>query len=166
MLQVALASSTAARTDPKVARSHRLIIQSHIRRISIASFTRSSVNPTKSSSWRFTTSISVALDQSKYLRSRVSNLFARHRHNFSSPRYKGYRGGPSPLDKLHSFISKRAAKSNTLDNTRLKYDGGRNKMQARSSSSYLQDYLQTFLRWSLLRLCAKEDEQFIYPLSS
>lgn len=50
LLQVALASSTAARTDLKVARSHPLIILSDIRQISIACFTRLSANPTKSSS--------------------------------------------------------------------------------------------------------------------
>lgn len=66
LLQVALASSTAARTNLKVARSHPLIIPNDIRQISIACFTRLSVNPTKSSSWRFIISISVVFDQSEY----------------------------------------------------------------------------------------------------
>lgn len=66
LLQVALASSTAARTNLKVARSHPLIIPNDIRQISIACFTRLSVNPTKLSSWRFIISISVVFDPSEY----------------------------------------------------------------------------------------------------
>lgn len=79
------------------------------------------------------------------------------RRNFSSnSRYKGKedsRGPPSPpLDKLHSSIPERAAKSNTLDNTSIEVRWRRNTRQrgvfrAIYKITYLPPPFQTFVRY-------------------